>query len=307
MVPARSWRPRFAHHSASRNADSGAVRYGEVVRRIPFFRSSIGEMPTGEKKVPTNALPVYGEAPFYIPATGTASRPRQTLKHNDTFAVFDSHGDIGATPGGSDGLFDRDTRYLSHFELLINGCQPLLLGSAIRDDNLSLYVDLTNPDLYENGGITLPKDTVHIGRTIYLNDGSLCERIALTNHGTHDVRLTLSLIFGSDFADIFEVRGVRRLHRGKASSRVPADGKVLLSYRGLDDVRRETAVGFEPAPDRLTATAATYSLQLAPGASQIIFAMASSRGRLPASAQSFSQGTRQPVSSAQIRDRKSVV
>ncbi len=49
--------------------------------------------------------------------------------------VFDSHGDIGASSGGPDGLFSCDTRYLSHFELLINGLQPLLLGSNLSDDN----------------------------------------------------------------------------------------------------------------------------------------------------------------------------
>ena len=124
-----------------------------------------------------------GEAPFYIPATGSAARPRRTLKHNDTFAVFDSHGDIGASGGGPDGLFDSDTRYLSHLELMIDGTQPLLLGSAIKDDNLNYYVDLTNPDIYADGRIVLLKDTVHVARTIYLCDGSLRERIALTNYG----------------------------------------------------------------------------------------------------------------------------
>ena len=116
------------------------------------------------------------EAPFYIPATEGTSRPRLTLKHNDTFAVFDSHGDIGTTAGTPDGLFDRDTRFLSHLELLINGEPPLLLGSAIRDDNLSFHVDLTNADIYEGDRIVLLKDTVHIARTIYLSDGSLRER-----------------------------------------------------------------------------------------------------------------------------------
>ena len=67
--------------------------------------------------------------------------------------MFDSHGDIGASAGGQDGLFDCDTRYLSHLELLINGSQPLLLHSAINDDNLNYYVDLTNPDIYADGRI----------------------------------------------------------------------------------------------------------------------------------------------------------
>ena len=50
------------------------------------------------------------KTPFYIPATESAARPRHTLKHGDTFAVIDSFGDIGASAGGPDGLFDHDTR-----------------------------------------------------------------------------------------------------------------------------------------------------------------------------------------------------
>src|SRR5437762_12787085 len=96
------------------------------------------------------------EAPFYIPATGPATRPRRILKHNDTFLVVDSHGDIGASPGGADGLFHSDTRFVSHLELLLNGVQPLLLGSNVRDDNTSLSIDLTNPDIYTGGHLVWP-------------------------------------------------------------------------------------------------------------------------------------------------------
>ena len=46
------------------------------------------------------------ESPFYIPMTGPAARPRRALKHDDTFIVLDSHGDIGASAGGPDGLFN---------------------------------------------------------------------------------------------------------------------------------------------------------------------------------------------------------
>ena len=53
------------------------------------------------------------ESPFYIPMTGPAARPRRSLKHDDTFIVLDSHGDIGASAGGPDGLFNADTRYLA--------------------------------------------------------------------------------------------------------------------------------------------------------------------------------------------------
>ena len=66
----------------------------------------------------------------------------------DCFAVLDSYADIGASPGGPDGIFFCDTRHLSHLEMLLNGRQPLLLGSNVRDDNSILTVDLTNPDIY---------------------------------------------------------------------------------------------------------------------------------------------------------------
>ena len=80
--------------------------------------------------------------------TGPAARPRRSLKHDDTFIVLDSHGDIGASAGGPDGLFNADTRYLARLELVLDDMQPLLLGSNLRDDNSALTVDLTNPDIY---------------------------------------------------------------------------------------------------------------------------------------------------------------
>ena len=60
------------------------------------------------------------ESPFYIPMTGPAARPRRSLKHDDTFIVLDSHGDIGASAGGPDGLFNTDTRYLARLELVLD-------------------------------------------------------------------------------------------------------------------------------------------------------------------------------------------
>ena len=97
--------------------------------------------------------------------TGPAARPRRSLKHDDTFIVLDSHGDIGASAGGPDGLFNADTRYLARLELVLDDVQPLLLGSNLRDDNSALTVDLTNPDIYRNGRIVLQKDMLHIVRT----------------------------------------------------------------------------------------------------------------------------------------------
>src|SRR5438270_6633247 len=140
----------------------------------------------------------FPEAPFYIPATGPASRPRRTVKHGDTFIVVDSHGDIGASAGGPDGLFHCDTRFISQLELLLNGTQPLLLGSNVRDDNTSLTVDLTNPDMYFDNHLVLPKDQLHIVRTIFLWRHTAYQRLAVRNHGDQPVELRLTILFDND-------------------------------------------------------------------------------------------------------------
>src|SRR5580658_3460278 len=164
--------------------------------------------------VTARTLELVPEAPFYIPMTGPAARPRRALKHDDTFIVLDSHGDIGASAGGPDGLFNSDTRYLARLELVLDEVQPLLLGSNLRDDNSSLTVDLTNPDIYRQGRIVLQKDILHIVRTVFLWRGTAYQRIGLQNHGDQTATFDLTLSFDNDFADLFEVRGEKRRRRG---------------------------------------------------------------------------------------------
>jgi glycogen debranching enzyme len=262
--------------------------------------AAVNEPPGGK---PNNARLAPEEAPLYIATEEPTSRLRRSLKHNDTFAVFDAHGDVGATAGGPDGLFDRDTRLLSHLELRINGKSPLLLGSAINDTNLNYYVDLTNPDIYADDKIALPKDTIHIGRTILLYCGCLQERLALSNHGPEETRVTVSLSFASDFADIFEVRGVRRSRRGSVWSRVSGASTIVVSYHGLDGARRETRLSFDPAPTQIDERTAVFSLSIKPRARQSIFVSVSGRGEQMPPAHSFFMGFRKLSKELKIATR----
>src|SRR5215831_6469509 len=205
------------------------------------------------------------EISFYIPATGPATRPRRTLKHNDTFIVVDAHGDIGASAGGPDGLFHEDTRFLSRFEVLINGMQLLLLGSNLRDDNAILTVDLTNPDIYFDKRLILEKDTLHLDRKVFLWDDTAFQRLALRNYGARAVNLVLTVSFDSDFADIFEVRGVRRARRGVVMREITGPNQVSLTYTGLDRVSRRSGIHFDPAPSKIAGTSASYHIALPPG------------------------------------------
>jgi glycogen debranching enzyme len=223
----------------------------------------------------TDALP---EAPFYIAAPGSSARPRRTLKHDDTFAVFDSHGDMGASAGGPDGLFDHDTRFLSRLELLVSGTQPLLLGSSVSDDNVTLAVDLTNTDIYRDGHLVLARDTLHIVRTICLWQGTAHQRIAVTNHGREPVACAIAFLYGNDFADIFEVRGQRRAKRGRLREELRGEDRVALVYHGLDGALRSSDLCFDPAPTALTTKEADFELALQAGESRTLFFTVACRG-----------------------------
>jgi glycogen debranching enzyme len=199
-----------------------------------------------------------------IAAAETSARPKRTLKHGDSFAVLDSHGDIGATPAGADGFFHCDTRFLSRLELRLNRLAPLLLGSNVSDDNSILTVDLTNPDTFIDEQRVLKKDRLHIIRTIFVWDRNIYQRLGIRNHGEDSIDFELSVIFASDFADIFEVRGFQRVRRGITEVDVTSSRSVELRYNGLDQTTRKLSIGFDPDSARLCRRQAVYRLMLAP-------------------------------------------
>lgn len=231
-----------------------------------------GDMPTVPVATlsPENTFADVTEASFYIPAAGPASRPRRTLKHDDTFLVVDSHGDIGVSAGDPDGLFHADTRHLSRFDFRVDGLDPLLLGSNLRDDNTALTVDLTNPDLFFDDRLVLSKDTVHILRTLFVWRGALYQRFAFRNFGTSPVALRFSFTFDGDFADVFEVRGMRRERRGRLGRGILSD-QAILTYQGLDGIARNTRLTFSPAPSKLELPTADYIIELLPQEIRSIF------------------------------------
>src|SRR5690242_19921335 len=109
-------------------------------------------MPKASRKRDFNATPEGAHSNLWSEYelesnTSLTDRPLRTLKHGDSFAVLDSSGDIGTIPDTAEGLFFHDTRYLSHYELRIEGKRPLLLSSSMHEDKAALSVSLTNPDV----------------------------------------------------------------------------------------------------------------------------------------------------------------
>ena len=148
---------------------------------------------------------------------------------------------------------------------LINGMPPLLLGSNLRDDNSALTVDLTNPDIYFNEQLALPKDTLHLVRTLFLWRGCVFHRLDIRNHGDAHLKFNISFAFDNDFADLFEVRGLKRVQRGKSAMRSdPGFGRTEIKYEGIDGKIRTSVLVFDPPPTNLPKNLASYELDCNP-------------------------------------------
>ena len=198
---------------------------------------------------------------WYVSAkSARADENPHVLKHDETFVLFDRFGDVQVLGSGEQGLYHEDTRYLSHLELLIDGVRPMFLGSAVKEDNSVLMVELMNPDLPLNG---VAKGSLHLFRAKLLWQGTCYEHLRLTNHGDETARLRITLQFDADFVDLFEVRGMERARRGERLATEVGDAEVLLGYRGLDGRTRRTRLGFEPTPTALTERQADFDLELA--------------------------------------------
>jgi glycogen debranching enzyme len=201
----------------------------------------------------------------YTLATSSLADDRtRVLKHGETFAVFDRYGDIQAPARGELGLYHEGTRFLSRSILRLGRHRPLLLSSTVKDDGAHLTVDLTNPELALDGQIIVPRGTLHILRTKLLWQGTCYERLRVYNHGLHPLDLPLYFQFDSDFADIFEVRGLQREHRGHRLEAVAKDDGLVLGYVGLDGVTRRTRLQCSPAPAEVLGSELRLDIKLPP-------------------------------------------
>jgi len=203
---------------------------------------------------------------FYLLASSLASRRiTRVLAGQNSFGIFDASGDISSSPLEPMGFFHDDTRFLNRFELRISGEFPHLLNSYVSSDNAQLRVNLTNPDLRTAGDvIRLERDSLHIERGWVLLSPRMFHRTTVRNFSRTAVDLTLSFLYGADFADLFEVRGVSRNARGQRLEPWMAAREVRLRYLGLDEVMRVTRLAFAPAPDAISERQAEFHIRLEP-------------------------------------------
>jgi len=192
-----------------------------------------------------------------------AASSRRTLKHGDSFAMFDEFGDVLEVEHGPQGLFHHDTRFLSRLHFTLDGHRPLMLSSTVQPDNITLDVDLTNPDIFANGELALSKDTFHVARAKFLWQASCYELFTVTSYAERPARLRLALAFDADFADLFEIRGYQRTRRGAVRAELRGPAEVAFVYDAVDGIPRTTRICFSTTPTTLTTENAEFALELA--------------------------------------------
>ena len=182
------------------------------------------------------------------------------LKHDRLFLLVNQRGDIAPAGVCSLGLFQDDTRILSHSSLTACGGPPVLLSAQVPSA-YEAQIDLAVKDLPFGGNPWDPKNVIHIRRELLLAD-RLIERLTLTSYLGAPVDYWIELTFGCDFADIFEVRGWRRSARGQYYAPEHRPDELSFAYRGRDGRLLRSGVRFRDPPDRLAGTTARWEIPL---------------------------------------------
>jgi glycogen debranching enzyme len=141
-----------------------------------------------------------------------------TLVDESTFAISGGAGDI--SPGAAQGLFVRDTRILSRFEVLVDGMRTEPLAAVTDDPFSATFVSqcMPAPDRADS--------TLMVFRSRYVGQG-MREDLAIRNFADEEAVCTVQVLLGSDFADLFAVK------EGRVGTEPPA-GELSTTVLGDD-------------------------------------------------------------------------
>ncbi|HWP28433.1 MAG TPA: glycogen debranching N-terminal domain-containing protein [Chloroflexota bacterium] len=121
-----------------------------------------------------------------------------TINEDTTFLITDEIGDI--QPGSELGLYYQDSRFLSQYELRLDGHRPRLLAARALEHYHAVHL-LSNPVSEK-----LAAESLSLIRHRLVGQG-LHEDLELQSHLDEPVVLVLELRIAADYWHIFEVRG----------------------------------------------------------------------------------------------------
>ncbi|AYN41476.1 aminotransferase [Streptomyces dangxiongensis] len=186
------------------------------------------------------------------------------LVHGATFAAVGDRGDIGGVRGGCvpDGLFVRDARHLSRWQLTVDGAVPEVL-TPVTDGDAARCVLVPRGGRQEPPAHTLFREQA-------VGDSSLVESVKVTSNRPVATTVRLALTVDADFTDQFELRSDHRTYvkAGAVRSREILDDGIEFTYRRAE-WRSSTTIMADPPPDAVeeTGTGArrlVWTLGLAP-------------------------------------------
>ncbi|MEU2347949.1 glycogen debranching N-terminal domain-containing protein [Modestobacter sp. NPDC049651] len=141
-----------------------------------------------------------------------------TLVEGSSFCICTPGGDIGG--GGPLGVFFRDTRVLSRWELRVDGEVPDPLAAMTPDPYRATFLGR----LARRFGRTDTNLLVQRDRRV---GNGLREDLVLRNPGAEPTTCTVTVAVAADFADLFEVKEGRVQPRGEPRARAQDDRLYL--------------------------------------------------------------------------------
>ncbi|MCX5070292.1 glycogen debranching protein [Micromonospora lupini] len=173
-----------------------------------------------------------------------------------TFMLSNSVGDVPADSIA--GLVHDDTRYLSRWQLTLDGLAPLVLSSGTVDAYSAAFF-LANPEVRG-----LRANSIGVRRERFVGDG-MYERIAVQYFGTEPVRVRLRLDVGVDFADLFEIKKAGRSRLADIRRTHLSDGSALrFSYQN-SHWSAGTTVEANPPADQVEGDGLIWDVHLGRG------------------------------------------
>jgi glycogen debranching enzyme len=145
------------------------------------------------------------------------------LVEGSTFCISEPGGDI--VPGQPQGLFVRDTRVLSHWELTVDGRRAEPLAVQRPDPYAAAFVGRLPPRDGHAGS------TLLVVRQRYVGDG-MREDVTISNTAAVTVVCTVTVNAAADFADLFEVKAGRDQPVAAAAVTAAASALTFEARRG---------------------------------------------------------------------------
>jgi glycogen debranching enzyme len=143
-----------------------------------------------------------------------------TLVAGTSFCLSARDGDL--EPGALHGLFHRDTRFLSGWQLRINGSRPEVLSTISPGPFSARFVCRLPPP------VGLADSTLLVIRTRSVGEG-MWEEVALHNLAGSPASLELVMLVEADFAGLFQVKDGHPRQARPAELVTTPDGVELLS------------------------------------------------------------------------------